>query len=197
MASLRASTGLATAYAICDDDEPDVIEAWRQAGAEVIVDNVITFAKKCNIGYAKTSEPWLFLVGDDVKFHPGWLDHAQHVGDVFGADVVGTNDWGNVRTMRGEHATHMLIRRSYVDKAGASWDGPGNVCHEGYRHWFVDDEIVSAAKLRHVWQAALGSVVEHNHWLWGKAEKDDTYTSIEPHVEADQQLYQERLAANR
>jgi hypothetical protein len=196
MDSLRASTGLARAYAICDDDDPEGIEAWRAAGAEVIVDNVVSFAKKCNVGYAKSSEPWLFLVGDDVRFHPGWLDHAQHVAAVFGADVVGTNDAGNQRVMRGEHATHMLIRRSYVEKIGASWDGPGVVCHEGFRHWFVDDEIVTAAKLRRRWQMALGAVVEHNHPLWGKGDDDDTYRFGQSFVEQDRELWMERLAAN-
>lgn len=197
MASLRASTGLATVYAIADQDDPETVEAWRAAGAEVIVDNVVTFAKKCNLGYRKTSEPWLFIVGDDVKFHPGWLDHAQHVADVFKeAQVVGTNDFGNQAVMRGEHATHMLIRRSYVDEVGASWDGPGVVCHEGYRHWFVDNELVAAASLRRVFQPALGSVVEHLHPLWGKGEDDEVYNLGRIAAVQDEALWQERLAAH-
>jgi GT2 family glycosyltransferase len=194
MDTLRASTGLATAYAICDADDPEGIEAWRAAGAEVIVDSVVTFAKKVNLGYSKTSEPWLFLVGDDVRFHPGWLNHAQHVADVFKADVVGTNDWGNERVMRGEHATHMLVRRTYVDDLGASWDGPGTVCHEGYRHWFCDDELVTAAKMRGTFYSALGSVVEHLHPLFGRGETDETYEVIKPFVESDYGLFQARLA---
>lgn len=196
MTSLRASTGLATAYAICDDDEPESVEAWRAAGAEVIVDNVITFAKKVNVGYAKTSEPWLFLVGDDVRFHPGWLDHAQHVGEVLEASVVGTNDLGNERVMKGEHATHLLVRRSYVEETGASWDGAGVVCHEGYRHNFVDDEVVRAAKLRGVWQMALGSVVEHLHPIFKKADGDATYDLGEAAYDTDKALFESRLAAN-
>lgn len=196
MTSLRASTGLATAYAVCDADDPQSVEAWSAAGAQVIVDNAVTFARKVNLGYAKTSEPWLFLVGDDVRFHAAWLDHAQHVADVLQADVVGTNDLGNPRVMRGEHATHMLIRRSYVDAVGGSWDGPGVVAHEGYRHWSVDDELVTAAKQRGVWQMALGSVVEHNHPLWGKGKDDPTYRIGPAHAEADRALFESRLAAN-
>lgn len=196
MTSLRASTGLATVYAVCDDDDPDGIEAWRAAGAEVIVDSVISFARKANIGYAKSSEPWLFLVGDDVTFHPGWLDHAQHVAAILGGDLIGTNDLGNAAVMAGEHATHMLIRRSYVDQVGASWDGPGVLCHEGYRHWYVDNELVAAAKLRGVWQMALGSVVEHLHPLWNKGETDETYESIQPYVEQDRALFEARLKVN-
>ena len=196
MRSLRASTGLATVYAIADDDDPETAEAWAAAGAQVIVGDKVTFAKKFNLGYTKTSEPWLFLTGDDVKFHPGWLDHAQHVADILKADVVGTNDLGNARVMAGDHATHMLIRRSYVDEVGASWDGPGVATHEGYRHWYVDNELVDAAKMRGVWQMALGSVVEHLHPIWGKAENDEVYELGQSTTEADAKLFKSRLAAN-
>ena len=75
----------------------------------------------------------------------------------------------------GDHATHLLIPAAYIDEHGASWDGPKVVCHEGYRHWYVDDEIVTAAKQRGVWAMALGLQVEHLHPVWGKAENDDTY----------------------
>jgi hypothetical protein len=119
--------------------------------------------------------PWIFITGDDVRFHPGWLDHAQHIAALTGAHVVGTNDWGNPRVMAGEHGTHLLIRRSYIEEQGASWDGPGVVCHEGYRHNYVDDEIVTVAKQRGVWVSAPGSVVEHFHPMLGKAADDETY----------------------
>lgn len=196
MASLRASTGLATVYAIADEDDTETILAWKAAGAEVIVGTAVTFAKKANLGYAATSEPWLFLAGDDVKFHPGWLDHAQHTADVLKGDVIGTNDLGNARVMAGDHATHLLVRRSYVDQRGAGWDGPGVLAHEGYRHWYVDDEIVCAAKQRNVWQMALGSVVEHLHPLWRKGEDDEVYALGQSSSAVDEVTFRTRLAAN-
>ena len=195
MDSLLASTGLATVYAVADYDDDATAEAWKAAGATVLDfhrDQPGSFAQKVNDGYLQTSEPWLFLVGDDVRFRPGWLDHAQAVGARF--DVVGTNDLGNPRVTSGEHATHLLIRRSYVDDQGASWDGPGVVCHEGYGHWYVDDEIVTAAKQRGVWSPALASIVEHMHPLWGKSESDATYRLGQSHAEADKALYEQRRA---
>jgi hypothetical protein len=196
MASLRASTGLATAYAVADDDDHETAQAWADAGARVLrfADDTGpgTFAEKVNRGYGGTDEPWLLLVGDDVRFHAGWLDHAQAIaGDRH--HVVGTNDLGNPRVLAGEHATHLLVRRSYVDEQGASWDGPKVVAHEGYGHWYVDDEIVTAAKQRGVWAMALGSRVEHLHPLFGSAPDDDVYELGRSHAEADRALFERRL----
>jgi hypothetical protein len=199
MASLRASTGLATVYAVADPDDEETAKAWAAAGATVLTSwSGPSFAQKINVGYRSPGdddapEPWLFVTGDDVRFRPGWLDHAQHVGATFNASVIGTNDLGNSRVLAGEHATHMLIRRSYIDEQGASWDGPGVVCHEGYRHWYVDDEIVTAAKQRGVWQMALGSIVEHLHPLFGKGAQDPVYELGQSFAEADRQTYEARL----
>jgi GT2 family glycosyltransferase len=192
MRSLRASTGLANVYAVCSND--DDAAAWMEhPDVTVVKSEGVSFAEKVNDAYKTTTEPWVLLVGDDVRFHPGWLDHAQHVAHTTAAKVVGTNDLGNARVMRGEHAVHMLIARTYIDEHGASWDGPGVVCHEGYRHWFVDDEIVTVAKQRGEWAPATRSIVEHMHPLWGKSVDDDTYRLGQRSVDRDQRTYLKRL----
>lgn len=199
MDSLKASDcALTNVYAMVDYDDLETTQAWSDAGAETVVvtghgEPPGTFAEKVNQGYRSTDEPWLFLVGDDVRFHPGWLDHAQHAARD-GAHVVGTNDLHHPDVVRGEHATHLMVRRSYVDERGASWDGPKVVCHEGYRHMFVDSEIVTVAKQRGVWASALHSKVEHLHPLWGGAEPDATYELGASFFEQDQALFEQRLA---
>jgi GT2 family glycosyltransferase len=195
MRSLRASTGLAKVYAVANIDDEDTVKAWSAAGVDkVIFTDGVSFAKKVNAGYQATTEPWVFIVGDDVKFHPGWLDHAQHVAAMTEAKVIGTNDLGNARVMAGDHATHMLISRAYLDEHGGSWDGPKVVCHEGYRHWFVDDEIVTAAKQRGVFTVALASVVEHLHPAWDKGTDDPVYQFGQMHANQDMKLFRKRLA---
>lgn len=198
MRSLRASTGLATAYAICDADDEETIGAWGDAGATTLIRDPAgrpgTFAEKVNAAYRSTDEPWLFITGDDVQFRPGWLDHAQHVARIWNVSVVGTNDLGSKMVRGGEHATHLLISRRYIDGVGASWSGPGVVCHEGYRHWFVDNEIVTAAKQRGAWRMAPGSIVEHMHPLFGKGADDPVYELGRSFGEADREEYERRCA---
>jgi hypothetical protein len=194
MASLKASTGLARVYAVADPDDERTINAWRQAGATVIArpGSAGTFAEKVNYGYGATSERWIFIVGDDARFNGDWLDQAQHTARLSGAKVIGTNDLGNPRVISGEHATHLLIDRDYIDEQGASWDGPGIVCHEGYGHNFVDDEIVYASKQRGVWSMAAQSIVPHLHPSWDKAPTDEVYELGNSHFDADAKTFEAR-----
>lgn len=196
MQSLRASTGLATAWFVVEDGDDEVANEVLRCGGRVMSYSG-SFAKKVNYAYEQldtgAAAPWVFLAGDDVRFRPGWLDHALEVARRYKAQVVGTNDLANPRVMRGEHATHMLISRAYIDEHGASWDGAGVVCHEGYRHWFVDDEIVTAAKKRGVFQVALASEVEHLHPMVGKAPNDDIYDLGAEHSKQDEKLFKDRF----
>jgi hypothetical protein len=189
---------LATVYAVVDESDRELGKAWSDLGAEIVWfddegRSPGTFAEKVNQAYLQTTEPWLFLTGDDVQFHPGWLDQAQHAARD-GAHVIGTNDLHNPLVLKGEHATHLLVRRNYVDERGSSWDGPKVVCHEGYRHWFVDNEIVSVAKQRGVWKFAKHSKVEHLHPMWGGAPDDDTYQLGQSRVLEDKALFDARFA---
>jgi hypothetical protein len=199
MASLAASGApLARVYAVADADDENTARAWKEAGAQVLTwhgPSPGTFAQKANIGYAVTDEPWLLLAGDDVKFHPGWLDQAQAAARD-GADVIGTNDLHNPRALAGEHSPHPVIRRAYIDEQGASWDGPGIVAHEGYAHWFVDDEIVTAAKQRGAWVMAFHARIEHLHPLWGLAPDDGTYQLGQSSAEADKEVFARRCQVN-
>lgn len=197
MASLRATTALATVTAVSHRGDEATAAAWSNAGANVIVqdkDRPTTFAAKVNDGYRATTNPLIFLAGDDVRFHPGWLDHAEFMCTAYEASVIGTNDGANPRVIQAEHATHMLIVREYVDKYGASWDGPGVLAHEGYGHWYVDDEIVTVAKQRNTFTVALGSMVEHLHPLWGTADHDHVYELGQSKAADDAELWRRRFA---
>lgn len=195
MVSLRASTGLALPWFIVEEgDDATIAEVERCGG--YWIEHSGTFAEKINFAYTQTDAPWVFLAGDDVRFRPGWLDHAQDIARRYNARVIGTNDLANAKVMRGEHATHMLISRQYIDELGASFDGPGVVCHEGYRHWYVDNEIVTTAQKRHTFQVALASEVEHLHPMVGKAPNDECYEIGTQNADRDKRLFEARLRSH-
>lgn len=199
--ALRATeTDRVRLIVVTEVDDVDTREAWEAAiGADDVVLTthfVRTFAEKVNTGYRFSSAPWVLLAGDDVRFTPGWLDAALEVAESTGAKVIGTNDEVNRRVTKGAHTCHPMIARDYIDEVGASWDGPGVVCHEGYRHCYVDDEIVSAAKRRGVWAMAFDAKLRHLHPVWGTAPTDATYRLGQRSVDADRALFKERASAH-
>jgi hypothetical protein len=167
--------GVRVLFVVGDSDIAER-DAISRAGAEALVlpDQRVSYPTKINAAYRATSEPWMFCAADDVVFRPGWLEAAA-AHDVEGVDVIGTNDLGNGRVVAGIHSTHTFVRRAYADSPGATFDEAGTVLHEGYRHWFCDDELVTAAQRRGVYAHAGDSIVEHLHPYHGKAERDQTY----------------------
>lgn len=196
MESLRASTGLATAYFVCDPHDTVEQDAVRANGGTVLTHDspYTTFSVKANYGYRNTSEPWLLFVGDDVMFRPGWYDRAiRAAGDRF--HLVACEDLSSLNRLHG-HAVHPLVRRVWIDEHGASWDGPGTVAHEGYRHNFVDNEWSVVARQAGVFIDAPDAVVEHLHPLFKKAESDAIYEKGQFSYERDKRLFEKRLKEN-
>lgn len=179
-----------------DTDEIAAIEAEMHRGVQILIvpPDCTTFAQKVNAaagpvppGPGEDREPWIFLAGDDVDFQPGWLEAAAKLAGEF--DVIGTNDGGlNALVAAGEHADHFFIRRAYIDRYGSSLGGPGEVCHEGYRHFYVDREIIELAKARHVFTPCLDSLVIHNRIRT----PDDTDRLAASHFEEDGKRWQRR-----
>lgn len=173
-------------------DESDTAErqAIAAAGGQELVVNA-GYPGKINAGAAATSEPYVFLGADDLKFHDGWLTEAlRWAGPRIG--VIGTNDLGNRRVLAGSHATHSLVARWYVERG--TIDEPGLVLHPGYDHNFCDDELVATAKHRKAWTLARDSIVEHLHPNWGKGTDDETYRRGMRRFRRDRDLFYRRSA---
>lgn len=151
------------------------------------------YARKINHAYRHTSSPWLFLAADDLRPRPGWFAAAETAAILHGKRVVGTQDLGNSRVIRGEHSTHTLVHRSYVDEYGTI-DEPGQILHEGYPHCFVDDEFIETAQFRDEFVFAHDSIVEHMHPDWKKADAkgDLAYTIARQSMAKGRALYTRR-----
>jgi hypothetical protein len=168
------------------EDDPSIV-------LHVLAPNAVgDYAKKCNHAYRQSSTPFLFLGADDLDFRPGWLEAALAEMADPAAGVVGTQDLAPTdRARNGEHATHVLVRRRYVEEFGTI-DEPGKILHEGYPHEYVDDELVETAKMRGAWRFAHGSVVEHLHPSWGKAPRDALYNAQRRRMEAGRRVFVRR-----
>lgn len=124
------------------------------------------YARKINHGFHFTSEEFVFLGADDLDFHEGWDVEAMDVADQTGAAVIGTQDLCNPLTKRGKHSTHSLVRRSYIELFGGTFDEePGVVYAECYDHQWVDNELCIVAQDRGHWAFAQKAIVEHMHPL--------------------------------
>lgn len=150
------------------------------------------YARKMNWGFANTSEPFVFLAADDLRFLPGWAERAVACWYETNACVVGTNDLGSQRVQSGQHSTHTLVSREYGECG--TIDDEKRLLHEGYFHNFVDDEFVQTASYRGTYAQALDCRVEHLHPNWGKAKTDRTYSIGQQHFADDRVLYNKRRA---
>lgn len=173
--------GLCRLLFVCSPGDDRQIRACHQTGAQVLMVEQPAghgdFARKIQAAYQVTSEPFLFQAADDVTFEPGWAERALYAiekGAGFG--VCGTWDGANPLVMRGRHSTHSLIRRTYIEEPGASWDGPGSVFSLAYRHQSVDVELVELAKARRLFTFAREARVIHRHPFFDRSvPMDDTY----------------------
>jgi hypothetical protein len=170
-------------------------EACCQTGANVLIVQGIhnQYARKINQGFAVTSNPYVLLAADDLDFQPGWDTIALAVAEASGAGVIGTDDCANKHVRAGNFSTHPLVRRSYIEDVGGTWDdGPGVVLHEGYDHNMVDVELAHVAKARGQWAFALESRICHRHPGWKTAEMDATYAKGSSKFAADRRLFARR-----
>ena len=166
LASLEDSTTGYTVVVIATGECADVA---RESRCVLIEDEGGTYPVRINKGFAATTEPYVFLGADDIRFRTGWFDAAMsEMNHVHG--VVAINDLHNGA------GVHFLVDRTYVDELGGTGDGePGVVLHEGYQHTYCDDELRHVAQFRDRFRFAGDAIVEHLHPGAGKAPTDETY----------------------
>jgi hypothetical protein len=196
--SLAAATALPYRLVfVCSPGDTEQIRACQTTDADIRIANWepghADFARKVNLAYRETDEPWLFQGADDIRFEPGWDTALLACHERTGAVVIGTQDGGNPSVKRGKHSTHTLIARSYIEDPGASMDGPGTVFSEAYGHQYCDLELVETAKARKVWAFCDESRVIHEHPFWNRdVPRDSTYWKGFDAAKLDRLIYARR-----
>jgi hypothetical protein len=183
---------------VCNSSDREQVRACEDTGADIILapwqPGKADWARKINLAYRLTEEPYLLLGADDLRFHPGWDMAALGPRSPFNdpaVGVVGTNDLGNPTVKAGKHSTHPIVRRSYADEHGTV-DGPRKAVSEAYWHNWCDTELVQTAKARSAWAFCPESRVEHLHWAWHKGADDEVYALGRQHYADDARLYRRR-----
>lgn len=188
-------------YLLCSPEDTEQIKICEDTGHTTWVmewqSGRADFAKKINWAYEHTEQPWFFQGADDIRFSRGWDTEALRVAERHKAGVVGTNDLHNPLVRNRQHATHILVRRKYIEDWGGTFDNTGIVFSERYDHQFVDNELIALAKLRRQWAFAEKAVVEHFHPVWNLADWDPTYKKAFREAEADRRLFGTRLRVMR
>lgn len=131
-----------------------------------------TYAGAINSAYEQTNGDYFFTGADDLEFQKDWLEIALRKMKDF--DVVGTNDLMNKHVLKGEKATHYLVKRSYIEKHQGTIDKTYPVLFE-YNHNYCDWEFIETAIKRKAFTPCLESIVKHNHWTKGRSKRDSVY----------------------
>lgn len=199
IASLGGTVPVDHLFVLTSPGDHDTRIAWLEAGAVNVWESQQgeSFPAKVQTAYDcllldDAVPEWYLLLGDDVRFHEGWYEAFLEAAKDPEAGLISSNDMGNPYVMFGTHATHPFISTKYVEEQGASWDGPGHICHTGYRHWWVDEEWSVKARHDGVFRYAPNCKIEHFHPTWGKGQQDETYAIGWKHGADDADLYQRR-----
>lgn len=192
--SVNACTPDANLLFLCSPGDRAEIKAVEKSGANHVVVpwpcGPGDYSRKMNLGFRETTEEFVFLGADDLRFHPGWFEACLEAHHRTSACVIGTNDGSNARVLAGQHSTHTLVHRDYG--ACGTVDRADILLTEMYTHEFVDDEFIQTAIWRNTYVHARSARVEHLHPDWGLAEMDDTYRRGRSGRAQDQRTYMSR-----
>lgn len=192
--SIHASVPDAHVIFVADpDDETEIaeIKLFQECLEALYGDLTISlltdagnYAEKINLAVHVCDEPLIFFGADDLRFTAGWLDAAK-AAMAGGAQVIGVND---LLPRRRHHATHFLVTREYAIQPTIDNERPGPL-FTGYRHNFVDDELIATATKRGVYRYAGESRVEHLHPQGRSAPDDDTYKKGRESFRTDKAMF--------
>ena len=179
------------AVIVCDEDETRglVEDTLAGTGQVIWVVESLKVIPAFNAGLAVSTGDAVVLGADDLWWGDGWLDAALAalgtLDDLGG--LVGLNDGAPIAR---DYATHYLMTRRYI-----AWNNGGVLACPHYEHTYIDPEACARAMRAGRYVYAADAVVEHRHWLWGKAAKDPTYAEADGTFERDRATYERRFAA--
>ena len=170
-----------------DDDQASIDAADGLLGAVSVIGRFGSNAAAVNAGYHASTEPHLAILNDDIRCTPAWdLAALKHFSDTI--QIVGINQGD------GRCSSFSIVHRAYIQEHSGVFDQPDTLYHE-YVSQFPDTEFAEYAQHRGVWADAPDSIVEHEHWIFGKADPNDpNYRKARDTFSGDQDTYLHRRA---
>ncbi len=157
---------------------PNVIVIWQECSA----------IQGWNIAATHAQGDYLKVGDDDLWYHDGWLEETMKV-------VEATSEGHGYFKIRSDSSNYWAeraigSRRFFVETLG------GVLCIPKYLSQYDDVEKTDRAIAAGLFFEAPKAYIEHRHWVYGKAEKDETYMRGGiALVNKDQVTYQQRKAA--
>lgn len=144
-----------------------------------------TWGGRLNHMFHHTSEPYVFLGADDLKWHPRWLEHAMSAMKRVDG-VVSVNDQWQLQ------GTSALVSRHYINSMSGCMDEDDVLIHPGYTHHGSETELFETAARRGRYAYCAESVVEHLHFIVNKSEDDEVYALGASRTAYNVALFQKR-----
>lgn len=130
--------------------------------------------------YSCYDEDIVVLINDDIVFGKDWL---RILFDAFSGVGIAQPQEMNNPVKEDKAVTPIGLAGWFKEYA-----------HFGYKHNYIDQEWTDVAKQRGTFLFVPDSHIYHNHWSFGKSERDSTYLEQMKDFEFDKDLYQERFA---
>lgn len=174
-----------TVYLVMEYWDADSIETAGPLDTVDVIGQYGSNAAAVNAGYWASNELFAAIVNDDCRFVDGWDVRAlAHFSPT--VHIVGINQGD------GRCTSFSMVRRSYIEEHSGVFDRPNTLYHE-YVSQYPDTEFAEYAQHRGVWADAPDSVIEHVHWVFGKADPNHpNYVKARETFAGDHEAYLQR-----
>lgn len=187
--NLKATTKHSyTLYFGLEPDDEAGIEAANKTGAKVVINKYDQgYSGTIQTLYEASKEPFFIHANDDFVFLPNWDEVPIAMFDREDLMVVGLKQ--HVDDFHGSAIS--MIRRSYIEDRSGVVDMPNRVFYP-YPHHYADTEFTETAKNRGVWALCDVQGIDHRHYGFTGAERDQTYIKNDNTSEQSRVIYEAR-----
>lgn len=137
--------------------------------------------------YEASDGEFITHANDDFEFRPDWDEVPIAMFDRESLMVVGMRQHEN-----DDHGSAIsMFRRKYIEEQSGVIDMPNRVFYP-YPHHFVDTEFTETAKYRNVWAKCDVQGIDHRHYGFTGADRDQTYIKNDNTSEQARIIYESR-----